>query len=84
MRERERIWNEIYNKYKEQFIGSGRTLPQLKERTQNLEYQFKNLKLRTKTNHLKSDLKVTVNAKNLSVFQVHFKRTLSALRGYST
>ena len=45
-KERGRIWSEIYNKYKERFIESVRTLPQLKKRIQNLEYEFKNLKLR--------------------------------------
>ena len=45
-KERGRIWSEIYNKYKERFIESVRTLPQLKKRIQNLAYEFKNLKLR--------------------------------------
>ena len=47
-KERGRIWSEIYNKYKERFTESVRTLPQLKKRIQNLEYEFKNLKVRVK------------------------------------
>ncbi|XP_068756548.1 uncharacterized protein [Montipora capricornis] len=47
-KERGRIWSEIYNKYKERFTKSVRTLPQLKKRIQNLEYEFKNLKVRVK------------------------------------
>ena len=39
-KERGRIWSEIYNKYKERFTESVRTLPQLKKRIQNLEYEF--------------------------------------------
>ena len=47
-KERGRICCEIYNKYKERFTESVRTLPQLKKRIQNLEYEFKNLKVRVK------------------------------------
>ena len=45
-KEHGRIWSEIYNKYKEQFIESVRAFPQLKKMIQNLEDEFKNLKLR--------------------------------------
>lgn len=45
-KEHGRIWREIYNKYKERFIESVRTLPQVKKRLQNVEYEFKNLKIR--------------------------------------
>ena len=45
-KERVRIWSDIYNKYKERIIDSVRTLPQFKKRIQNLENEFKILKLR--------------------------------------
>ena len=38
------IWSEIFDRYKEQFVESIRMSPQLKERIQTLEYDFKNLK----------------------------------------
>lgn len=37
------IWSKIYDKYKEWFVESVGTLPQLKKRIQMLEYDFKNL-----------------------------------------
>ena len=44
--ERGGIWSEIYDRYKEQFVESIITSPQLKKRVQTLEYNFKNLKQR--------------------------------------
>ena len=42
-KERARIWSDIYNKYKERFIDS---VTSANEKNTNLEYEFKNLKLR--------------------------------------
>ena len=40
------IWNEIFEEFKRSCDGSERTLPQAKKRQQNLEYEFKQLKLK--------------------------------------
>ena len=47
-RERIALWNEIYSTYKECHPGSTRTLVQVKKRQKNLEYEFKQLKQRTR------------------------------------
>lgn len=43
------MWNEIYSTYKECHPGSTRTLAQVKKRQKNLEYEFKQLKQRTRS-----------------------------------
>ena len=40
------IWNEIYENFKSSWDESKRRLPQVKKRQQNLEYEFKQLKLK--------------------------------------
>lgn len=40
------IWNEIYEDFKSSCDESERTLPQVKKRQQNLEYEFKQLKVK--------------------------------------
>ena len=40
------IWNEIYENFKSSWDESDRTLLQVKERQQNLEYEFKQLKVK--------------------------------------
>ena len=40
------IWNEIYTNFKSSWDESERTLPQVKKRQQNLEYKFKQLKVK--------------------------------------
>ena len=40
------IWNEIYENFKSSWDESERTLPQVKKRQQNLEYEFKQLKVK--------------------------------------
>lgn len=46
-KERIKIWNEIFIAYKESCPDSKRTLPQVKKRQQNLEYEYKLLKQRS-------------------------------------
>ena len=48
-REKIALWNEIYSTYKECYPGSTRTLAQVKKRQKNLEYEFKQLKQRTRS-----------------------------------
>ena len=48
-REKIALWNEIYSTYKEYHPGSTRTLVQVKKRQKNLEYEFKQLKQRTRS-----------------------------------
>lgn len=43
------LWNEIYSTYKECYPGSTRTLVQVKKCQNNLEYEFKQLKQRTRS-----------------------------------
>lgn len=43
------LWNEIYSTYKKCHLGSTRTLVQVKIRQKNLEYEFKQLKQRTRS-----------------------------------
>ena len=43
------LWNEIYSTYKECHPGSTITLVQVKKRRKNLEYEFKQLKQRTRS-----------------------------------
>ena len=43
------MWNEIYSTYKECHPGSTRALIQVKKRQKNLEYEFKQLKQRTRS-----------------------------------
>ena len=38
------IWNEIYTDFKSSWDESDRTLPQVKKRQQNLEYEFRQLR----------------------------------------
>ena len=46
-KDRTRIWNEIYEGFRNKgHQDNGRVLPQVKKRIQNLEYEFKQLKLR--------------------------------------
>ena len=46
-KDRARIWNEIYEGFRNKgHQDNGRVLPQVKKRIQNLEYEFKQLKLR--------------------------------------
>ena len=40
------IWNEIYENFRSSWDESERTLPQVKKRQQNLEYEFKQLKVK--------------------------------------
>ena len=46
---RVKIWNNIFVAYKESFPDSERTLPQVKKRIQNLEYEYKLLKQRSQS-----------------------------------
>ena len=46
-KEKIKIWNEIYSSYKNAFPESQRTLQQIKNRHQNLEYEYEHLKQRT-------------------------------------
>ena len=48
-REKIALWNEIYSMYKEYHPGSTRTLVQVKKCQKNLEYEFKQLKQRTRS-----------------------------------
>ena len=48
-REKIALWNEIYSTYKEYHPGSTRTLVQVEKRQKNLEYEFKQLKQRTRS-----------------------------------
>lgn len=48
-REKIALWNEIYSTYKECHPRSTRTLAQVKKRQKNLEYEFKQLKQRTRS-----------------------------------
>ena len=48
-KERIKIWNEIFIAYKESCPDSERTLPQVKKRQQNLEYEYKLLKQRSQS-----------------------------------
>ena len=43
------LWNEIIFMFKECHLGSTRTLPQVKKRQKNLEYEFKQLKQCTRS-----------------------------------
>ncbi|KXJ07911.1 Trihelix transcription factor ASIL2 [Exaiptasia diaphana] len=45
-KEKTKIWNNIYEVYKRSWGKSERTLPQIKKRIQNLDYEFKNAKQR--------------------------------------
>ena len=45
-KKRIRISKEIYEQFKSECAESDRTLPQIKKRQQNLEYEYKQLKLR--------------------------------------
>ena len=40
------IWNEIYENFRSSWDESERTLPQVKKRQQNLEYEFKQLEVK--------------------------------------
>ena len=40
-KERTAIWDEIYKNFKSSWEGNERTLPQVKKRQPNLEYEFK-------------------------------------------
>ena len=46
-KERVTIWKDIFVAYKEKYPDSKRTLPQVKKRIQNLEYEYKLLKQRS-------------------------------------
>lgn len=46
------IWNEIYEDFKSSCDESERTLPQVKKRQQNLEYEFKQLKVKASKTRL--------------------------------
>ena len=46
---RSAIWNDIFMAYKESCPDSERTLPQVKKRQQNLEYEYKLLKQRSQS-----------------------------------
>ena len=48
-KERVKIWNDIFVAYKEKYPDSERTLPQVKKRIQNLEYEYKLLKQRSQS-----------------------------------
>ena len=48
-REKIALWNEIYSTYKECHPRSTRTLAQVKKRQKNLEYEFNQLKQRTRS-----------------------------------
>ncbi|KXJ06823.1 hypothetical protein AC249_AIPGENE22117 [Exaiptasia diaphana] len=43
-KDKTKIWNEIYTKFQQCFSKNERTLPQVKKRVQNLEYEYKNAK----------------------------------------
>ena len=44
-----KIWNDIYSSYKERCPESQRMLQQVKKRQQNLEYEFKQFKQRSRS-----------------------------------
>ena len=48
-KDRVKIWNDIFLAYKEKYPDSERTLPQVKKRIQNLEYDYKLLKQRSRS-----------------------------------
>ena len=48
-KDRVKIWNDIFVAYKEKYPDSERTLPQVKKRIQNLEYEYKLLKQRSQS-----------------------------------
>ena len=48
-KDRVKIWNDIFIAYKEKYPDSERTLPQVKKRIQNLEYEYKLLKQRSQS-----------------------------------
>ena len=48
-KDRVKIWNDIFVAYKEKYPDSQRTLPQVKKRIQNLEYEYKLLTQRSQS-----------------------------------
>lgn len=61
-KDRIRIWNQIYEEFrKKSQPDNGRALPQVKKRLQNLEYEFKQLKLRARTTGEEGLLKIKNN-----------------------
>ena len=48
-KDRVKIWNDIFIAYKEKYPDIERTLPQVKKRIQNLEYEYKLLKQRSQS-----------------------------------
>ena len=48
-KDRVKIWNNIFVAYKEKYPDSQRTLPQVKKRIQNFEYEYKLLKQRSQS-----------------------------------
>lgn len=62
------IWNEIYENFKSSCDGSERTLPQVKKRQQNLEYEFKQLKLKSSKTGEEGLNKIKENFPYYSIF----------------
>ena len=48
-KDRVKVWNDIFVAYKANYPDSERTLPQVKKRMQNLEYEYKLLKQRSQS-----------------------------------
>ena len=62
------IWNEIFEEFKRSCDGSERTLPQVKKRQQNLEYEFKQLKLKASKTGEEGLNKIKENFPYYSIF----------------
>lgn len=62
------IWNEIYEDFKSSCDESERTLLQVKKRQQNLEYEFKQLKLKSSKTGEEGLNKIKENFPYYSIF----------------
>ena len=68
-KERIRISKEIYEQFKSQCAESDRTLPQIKKRQQNLEYEYKQLKLRASKTGEEGLNKIKENFPYFNIFE---------------
>lgn len=62
------IWNEIYENFRSSWDESERTLPQVKKRQQNLEYEFKQLKVKASKTGEEGLNKIKVGFPYYSIF----------------
>ena len=62
------IWNEIFEEFKSSCSETERTFPQVKKRLQNLEYEFKQLKLKASKTGEEGMKKIKENFPYYSIF----------------